>query len=103
MSNFVVTIIGGVVVAALVSWLGIGKNKAQVVIVNGSKVKKSGKWIIIISSVIIIWGFLLLGNNSDPTAEINLINRQTVYGFSLILWGGVLFIVGKIIVWFQKP
>lgn len=89
--------------AALVSWLGIGKNKSQVVVVHGSKVKKSGKWIIIISSIIIIWGFLLLGNNSAPTAEINLINRQTVYGFSLIFWGGVLFIVGKIIVWFQKP
>ena len=102
MSNLIVTIIGGVVVAILVSLLGIGKNKTPVIVTHGFKVRRTGKWIMIISSVIIIWGFLLLGNNSDPTAGINFNNRQTIYGFTLIFWGVIIFIVGKVIAWFQK-
>ena len=102
MSNFVVTIISGIIVAIIVSWLGIGESKKQVIMSGGVKVRKTGKLIIIISVIIIIWGMLLLGNNSNPTAIMDMTNRQTANGLLLMFLGTILLIIGKIVAWFQR-
>lgn len=102
MSNFVVTIISGIIVAIIVSWLGIGGSKKQVIMSGGVKVRKTGKLIIIISVIIIIWGMLLLGNNSNPTAIMDMTNRQAANGLLLMFLGAILLIIGKIVAWFQR-
>ena len=102
MSNFIVTIISGVLVAILVSWLGIGKDKTPVKFAGGFRVRRTGKWMIIISVILIIWGIILIVNNSNPAAGFNFNNPNSIYGLGLLEVGGILFVVGKIVAWFQK-
>lgn len=102
MSNFILTVISGVAVALLVSWLGIGKDKGCKVLSNGFRVRKTGKWIIIISIIIIIWSFMLMGSNPNPSAGFDLHDSKTSNGLFMLIIGGFLFCVGKVVEWFQK-
>jgi hypothetical protein len=90
MSQLIFTIIGGVITAVVVSWFGIGGTKR--VVVHGTKVRRSGKWIIFFSVIAIIAGLSWAG--SDPI-------NQT-YGYTLAGYGALAYITGRIIAWFQK-
>ncbi|HTX87122.1 MAG TPA: hypothetical protein VMC41_03615 [Candidatus Nanoarchaeia archaeon] len=114
MNNLIVNIIGGVIVAVLVSWLGIGRGRSSdvpgtsrgrssTIVIQSPKARKTGKWIIIISVILIIWGIMLFGNSASQGAAINLSKPNAIYGLGLLEIGGVLFIIGKIIAWFQRP
>jgi hypothetical protein len=88
MKELVVTVIGGILVMALGSWFGIGSSR--VTTVEGVRIRKSGKWMIIISVIMIIGGLSWAGSGN------------TLAGYTLVGYGFLLFIVGRVVAWFQK-
>jgi hypothetical protein len=90
MSQFFIQILIGIIVTALTAWFGIGGTTR--VVVHGTKVRRSGKWIIFLSVIAIIAGLSWAG--SDPM-------NQT-YGYTLAGYGVLAYITGRIIAWFQK-
>lgn len=90
MSQLIFTIIGGVITAIVVAWFGIGGTKR--VVVHGTNVRRTGKWIILFSVVMILGGLAWAG--SDPLSK--------VYGYTLAGYGLIALIIGKIVAWFQK-
>lgn len=94
MKELVFTIISGVIVAIIVSWLGIGGTSH--VSVHGSPVRKTGKWIIVLGVLMIIGGLAWAGRNS--TSGLPAINGYVLAGYGLIF-----FIAGKVVSWFQRP
>lgn len=93
MNEFFSQIAIGIIVAIILGWLGFGGSKK--VIVNNSKSHKLGKWIMIISVIIMIIGLNWAGKQS-PT--INTIAP----GYSVAILGGFFFLIGKVIAWFQR-
>lgn len=86
MNELLTTIIGGLVVAfiaALLGWSG-GRNT----VVQGVKVKRTGKIIIIVSVLMILGGLAWADTNQ-------------LYGLTLAGYGLIFFIIGKIVAWFQ--
>lgn len=102
MSNFLIAVISGLTVLALASWFGIGKDKTARVLPKGFRVRKTGKWIMIISVIIIIWGLILWGGDPGQSMGFNLHSQRASFGFLMTIAGGILFGIGKIIEWFQK-
>jgi hypothetical protein len=93
LTQLFITIVGGLAVIILGTWFGIGGTTK--VVVQGSKVKKTGKWIIIFSILIILGGLTWAGSNSGPNVKI--------YGLTLAGYGVLFYSVGKIVAWFQRP
>ena len=88
MNELIITIVGGLVVAFLAWMFGISGGKSKVV-VQGIRVRRTGKWIILFS-VLMILGGLAWANSSQ------------VYGYTLAGYGVLFFLVGKVVAWFQK-
>ncbi|OGF19336.1 hypothetical protein A3I35_03045 [Candidatus Falkowbacteria bacterium RIFCSPLOWO2_02_FULL_45_15] len=101
-SNLIVTIISGLVVAAMIYWFGIGGGKTSVVQIQGAKIRKTGKWIILISALIIALGIKLLVDSVSPGEKIDYSNMDSIYAFGVFSLGVMLFIAGKVITWFQR-
>ncbi len=102
MSQLVITVIGGLLVAIIAAWFGIG-GPTKVALQGGYKPKKTGKWIIIISVVMFFVG-LSLCEKTDPTQwGFDMSIPNTVYGVTLMLYSVLFFFAGKIVAWFQKP
>lgn len=72
-------------VASLFGWGG-----GRSVVVQGVKVRKSGKIIMIVAAIMILGGLSWAGSG------------QQLYGYTLAGYGLLFFIVGKIVAWFQK-
>ncbi len=96
MSQLFINIIGGLIVVIIAAWLGIGGTTR--VVVHGNQSGKAGKWIIIISVVMILSGLFVIGKNPTPTTGIDFNNPGTL----LVGYGIIFFIVGRIIAWFQR-
>ncbi len=96
MSQLFINIIAGLVVVIIAALLGIGGTTK--VVVHGNRSGKAGKWIIIISVVMILSGLFVLGKNPTPTAGIDFNNPGTL----LIGYGIIFFIVGRIVAWYQR-
>lgn len=101
MNNLLITIVGGVIVAIIVAWFGIGGTKH--VTVHGSPVRKTGKWIILVSILMILGGLAWAGNNTLPQGGVDFSKPGSIYGLTLAGYGVLAFIVGRIVAWFQKP
>ncbi len=100
MSELLITIISGVIVAIIVAWFGIGGTKH--VTIHGSPVRKTGKWIIFFSIIAIFGGLAWAGHYSLPQGGLDFSKHGTVYGIALASFGLLALIVGKIVAWFQK-
>lgn len=98
MKELLFTVIGGVIVAIIVSWFGIGGTKH--VSVHGTPVRKTGKWIIFVSVIMILWGLSWIG---QTPGGFDFDKTQTLYGLTLAGYGVIALVVGKIIIWFQRP
>lgn len=97
MNQLFINIIGGLVVVIVAAWFGIGGTTK--VVVHGGRAGSAGKWIIIISVVMVFAG-LSWHDKIAPTR--NIFNFSD--GGSLLFGYGILFfIVGKIVAWFQRP
>jgi len=101
MSDLIITIIGGLVVIVIASWFGLGGN-TKVTVHGGGRVKKTGKWIILISIAMIIGGLAWAGSNSPAQGGFDFSQPGTVYGLTLAGYGVLFFIIGKIVAWFQR-
>lgn len=88
MNELVITIIGGLAVAFIASLFGWGAGRSTVV--QGVKVRKSGKIIMIISALMILGGLAWAGNGNE------------VYGYTLAGYGVLFFLIGKVVAWFQR-
>jgi hypothetical protein len=102
MSQLFITVVGGLLVVIIAALFGFG-GTTKVSVLDGGKVKKTGKWIIIISVVMFFIG-LSLCKKSDPTQwgfDLNI--PSTLYGVTIMLYAGLFFFVGKIVAWFQRP
>ena len=99
MSQLLVTVVGGLIVAILIACFGIGSTK---VIIQGSKLSKTGKKIILTSVVMIILGVILLGQHPLPRGGYDLTQNSTIYGIALLVSGFLLFIIGRAVAWYQK-
>lgn len=98
MNGLMTTIIGGVIVAIIVAIFNIGGTKH--VSVHGLPVRKTGKWIIIISILMILGGLAWAGKNpSSPQGGFDLSNS----GVIVAMYGLIMLVVGKVVAWFQKP
>src|SRR3989338_10366743 len=97
MSQLLIQIIGGVIVAVIAALFGIGGTTR--VTVHSGVVRKTGKWIIIISVLMIMGGIALLNKQTAP----NDIWKFNTPGSLLIGYGILFFIVGKIVAWYQRP
>lgn len=102
MASFFIAVISGLTVLALASWFGIGKDKNSKVLPSGFKVRKTGKWIIIISVIMVVCGLALWLGDPGQNTGFNLHSQRASFGFLMAILGGILFGVGKIIEWFQK-
>lgn len=101
MDQLFLQILGGVLVLVIGAWLGVGGTTK--VIVYGQRARKSGKWLIIISVAMIVGG-LMLCRKADPSQwGYDLNDPHTVYGLTLISYGALLYFVGRVVAWFQKP
>ena len=102
MTDFIIEIIVGVIVTIVVAQLGIGVIKTKVVHTHEVKIKKTGKWIILISVAMIFFGLVAISNNHNPEAGFENENLKFWIGFAFLGYGIVLFIIGKIVAWFQR-
>ena len=100
MSELIIQIISGVIAAMLIAWFGIGKNKTTVIQTQGIKVNKTGKWMMIIGVIMVIWGIILFGSIDHSLAGAK--NPNEFYFLALMVFGGLIFAIGKFINWFQK-
>jgi hypothetical protein len=101
MNELLISVVGGLLVIIIAATFGLGGTK--VTVQGGGRIKKTGKWIIIISVVMFLFGLSLLKKN-DPTQwgfDLNI--PSTLYGVTIMLYSGLFFVVGKIIAWFQRP
>ena len=103
MGNLIITVVGGLLVIIIASLIGLGKNTTKVTVLGGGKVKKTGKWIILISVTMILGGFVWVGNNSPTQGGIDFSKSGTIYGLTLAGYGFLFYFVGKVIAWFQRP
>ncbi len=101
MTQLLITVTGGIIVAVIVAWFGIGGTKH--ITVHGSPVRKTGKWIIFFSVIMIIAGLAWAGHNSPPEGGFDFNKPGTVYGITLACYGLIGFIIGWIVAWFQRP
>jgi len=88
MNELIVTVIGGLIVAFIASLFGWGSGRSTVV--QGVKVRKSGKIIMIVSVLMILGGLSLAGSG------------EQLYGYTLAGYGVLFFFVGKVVAWFQR-
>ena len=102
MIQLIITVVGGLLVAIIAAWFGIG-GTTKVAIQGGYKPKKTGKLIILISVVMIIGGLAWAGSNSPAQGGFDFSQPGTVYGLTLTGYGVLFFIIGKIVAWFQRP
>ncbi len=102
MENFFIEIIIGIIVATLATWFGLSGGKTTVVIEKGVKIKKTGKKIIIISIIMILGGFILIGNSLDPNNEINYENIKFWMGIAFAGYGVLFYFIGKIVAYYQR-
>ena len=100
MEQLIYTVIGGVLIAIISTILGIGGTKR--VVIHGNPVRKTGKWIIIVSILMIFGGLAWAGSNSPTQGGFDFSKPGTIYGLTLTGYGVLAFIIGKIIAWFQK-
>jgi hypothetical protein len=102
MSQLLISVVGGLLVVIIAAIFGLG-GTTKVTVHGGGRIKKTGKWIIIISVVMFFIG-LSLCKKSDPTQwgfDLNI--PSTLYGVTIMLYSGLFFFVGKIVAWFQRP
>lgn len=90
MSQLLFTILGGVITAVIVGWLGFGKSK--IVVVHGVRVKKTGKWMVIISILMILLGSYLHSKGGSFASA----------GITIAAYGFVIFLIGRAVAWFQR-
>ncbi len=102
MQNLIITVIGGLLVVVIASWFGLGGN-TKVTVQGGGKVKKTGKWIILISVAMIFGGLAWAGSNSPAQGGFDFNQPSTVYGLTLAGYGILFFVIGKVVAWFQRP
>jgi len=96
MSNLFINVIGGLIVVIIATWLGIG-GSTKVIVQSNGRIKKTGKWIIIISVAMILSGLIWAGSNSPVQGGFDLNKTGTVHGLTLTGYGALLFFIGKII------
>jgi hypothetical protein len=101
MSELIITVVGGLLVIVIASWFGLG-GSTNVTVHGGGRVKKTGKWIILISVAMILGGLAWAGSNSPTQGGFDFNHPGTVYGMTLAGYGILFFIIGKIVAWFQK-
>ena len=87
MTDILKMVAGGVIVAIIVAILGLSTHK--VVVTNGEKKKKTGRWIIFVAWCAILGGLSWAGNGSQ------------LYGFTLAGYGLIALVVGKVVKFFQ--
>lgn len=100
MNQLIITVLGGLAVVSIASLMGIS-DKVNIT-VRGGKVRKTGKWIIIFSILMILSGLYLCSQHSLPQGGYDLNAIETIYGITLIGYGVIAFGIGKFITWFQK-
>ncbi len=100
MSDLIIQVTGRVIVAVLIAWIGIGR-KVKIVHSQGVQAKKTGKWMIVISVIMIMLGIILFDSASFEKG-INFNNPKELYSISLLTFGIILLIIGKIVAWFQR-
>lgn len=100
MENFVITVAGGLTVLVLAKLLGLsGGSKFHVVTHGATKVKKTGKWMMVVGALMIIGGLALAGyqiNSSDP------LSLYQYMGYTITGYGLLIHIVGRVVSWFQS-
>ncbi len=94
MSNLVITIIGGLIVAILASWLGLG-GSTTVRIRSGVRTSRTGKNIMIFSIIIILGGLIWASKTTQPSGTFTA-------GHGLAICGVFIFLIGKLIAWYQR-
>lgn len=102
MSQLFITVVGGLIVAIIAAWFGIG-GTTRVAIQGGYKPKRTGKIIILISVCMILGGLAWAGSASPAQGGFNFNDPRTLYGITLAGYGLIFFFVGKIVAWFQRP
>lgn len=102
MSDLIITVVGGLLVIIIASLIGLGKN-TKVTVSGGGKVKRTGKWIILISITMILGGFAWAGSNSPTQGGFDFSKPGTIYGLTLAGYGLLFYFVGKVTAWFQRP
>lgn len=101
MDQLLLQVLAGLIVIIVGAWWGIG-GSTKVVIQGNRKVKKTGKWMIIIAVAMILIGLTML-KKGDPTKwGYDMTNPSTLYGVTLAGYGFLLLLVGKVVTWFQK-
>lgn len=98
MSQIVTGVIGTVIAAAIVHWLGIGGTKT-VVTIYGQRSLKKWKALIVIGWILMIVGAYLAIKNA-PLGGMQ--NPYTGYGINMIVVGFALELVGEFMVWWNK-
>jgi len=100
MGQLIITIIGGLAVMFIASLLGISEK--MTITVQGGKIRKTGKWVIILSILMILFGLYLCSQNPLKEGGYDMNKIKTVYGLTLIGYGVIIFGIGKFIAWFQR-
>lgn len=94
MSDLMIQVIAGVIVAIIVSLVGIGH---RVKISHGNTSPKTGKKIMILSVVAIFVGAYYGGQNGWDMES-----TQSVIGATIAGYGFLFFIIGKVVAWYQS-
>ncbi|MFA5935068.1 MAG: hypothetical protein WC827_04240 [Candidatus Paceibacterota bacterium] len=100
MSQLLIDIIGGLAVVIIAAWFGLGVS-TKITIQGGHKVKRTGKWIIIISVIMFFVGISLCKKGDSTLWGYDMSNPSTVCGVTIMLYSVLFFFVGKTITWFQ--
>lgn len=93
MNQLFISVVSGLVVIIIASFFGLGGSKN--IRISGDRTRKTGKWIMIISAIVVFIGLSWAGKNPSGSGEL-------APGYSLALLGVFSFFIGKFIAWFQR-
>ena len=94
MSDLMIQVIAGVIVAIIVSFIGIAH---RIKISHGTTSAKTGKKIMIISVLAIFIGAYYGGQNGWDMES-----TQSMIGATMVGYGVLFFFIGKVIAWYQR-
>jgi hypothetical protein len=100
MSDLTIQVLANVIGAIVIAAFGIGSVK---VIVNGVRARKTGKKMVLFSWVMMLGGIAWADKYSPPQGGFDFNQPGTMFGITIALYGVLLFLIGLVVAWYQKP
>jgi hypothetical protein len=99
MSEIFINVVSAVLAAIVIGWLGLSKGSTRTVVVDKRRVGWFWKVLVLGGGFLFWYGLLvLLGNITSGGLE----SQGAAIGFAMVGWGVLLWLVGRIVIFFKR-